>query len=263
MENVPAPAAANKQTVRSAEVGTEILRALAQLSPSTSLSALAKFIDMPAAKIHRYLQALITSGFAEQDEQSSHYRLGREALYVGLAALSSVDIYRSGGRALVELRDAIEETCFLAVWGSEGATVIQVEPAPRSVTVVTQIGSVLPIFRSSTGLVFGAYLHHLDFQHWLDKDTAQHKSSDALRREDIEAQLAGVRDKRMCSIRGLFMPGINALSAPVFDAFGNIKGVLTIVGSVSSFAAELNSSQAQLLDQAARQLSAELGYREE
>ncbi|MNC55882.1 hypothetical protein D3C75_1054470 [compost metagenome] len=67
----------------------------------------------------------------------------------------------------------------------------------------------------------------------------------------------------MCSIRGLFMPGINALSAPVFNAFGEITGVLTVVGSVSSLGAELGSSQAQILDQAARKLSGDLGYREQ
>ncbi|QKS80951.1 IclR family transcriptional regulator [Pseudomonas bijieensis] len=261
MGNAPV-AAANKQTVRSAEVGSEILRALAKLSPSTTLSALAKYIDMPAAKTHRYLQALIISGFAEQDEHTSHYRLGREALYVGLAALNSVDVYRSGGEVLVGLRDAIGETCFLAVWGSEGATVIKVEAAPRSVTVVTQIGSVLPVFRSSTGLVFGAYLRQLDFQFWLDKDAGQGTPGGALSRKDIEAQFAGIRDQRMCSIRGKFMPGINALSAPVFNAFGEIIGVLTAVGSVSSFGAELDSLQAQLLDQAARKLSDDLGFRE-
>jgi DNA-binding IclR family transcriptional regulator len=62
--------AAGKQIVRSAEIGTDILRALAQLAPSASISGLARHIGMPAAKIHRYLQALISSGFAEQDAQT-------------------------------------------------------------------------------------------------------------------------------------------------------------------------------------------------
>jgi len=56
--------------------------------------------------------------------------------------------------------------------------------------------------------------------------------------------------------------GINALSAPVFNAFGAITGVLTIVGSVCNLAAELNGPQARCLDQIARGLSAELGFRE-
>ena len=75
-----------KQKVRSAEVGTDILKALAELSPSTSLSRLAEHVQMPASKVHRYVQALIASGFAEQNAATNHYGLGREALRVGLAA---------------------------------------------------------------------------------------------------------------------------------------------------------------------------------
>lgn len=90
-----------KQKVRSAEVGTDILKALAQLSPATSLSRLAEHVQMPASKVHRYLQALIASGFAEQNPATNHYGLGREALRVGLAALGGMDVLKSGGHAVV------------------------------------------------------------------------------------------------------------------------------------------------------------------
>lgn len=152
------PADNGKQKVRSAEVGTDILKALAELSPSTSLSRLAEHVQMPASKVHRYLQALIASGFAEQDSATNHYGLGREALRVGLAALGSIDVLKIAALPLSQLRDELNESCFIAVWGNQGATVVSIEPAVRAVTVVTQIGSVLPLLTSSTGLVFAAYL---------------------------------------------------------------------------------------------------------
>ena len=98
-----------KQKVRSAEVGTDILKALAQLSPSTSLSRLAEHVQMPASKVHRYLQALIASGFAEQDRATNHYGLGREALRVGMAALGSIDVLKVAALPLSALRDALTE----------------------------------------------------------------------------------------------------------------------------------------------------------
>ncbi|GAJ14583.1 unnamed protein product, partial [marine sediment metagenome] len=152
------PLSNGKQKVRSAEVGTDILKALAELSPSTSLSRLAEHVQMPASKVHRYLQALIASGFAEQNTSTNHYGLGREALRVGLAALNGMDVLQVAALPLAELRDDLNETCFLAVWGNHGATVVRIEPAIRAVTVVTQLGSVLPLLSSSTGLVFSAYL---------------------------------------------------------------------------------------------------------
>lgn len=96
MEKNSSPAeTSGKQKVRSAEVGTDILKALAELSPATSLSRLAEHVGMPASKVHRYLQALIASGFAVQDASTNHYSLGREALRVGLAALDSMDVLKS------------------------------------------------------------------------------------------------------------------------------------------------------------------------
>ena len=127
------PRDTGKQKVRSAEVGTDILKALAELSPATSLSRLAEHVQMPASKVHRYLQALIASGFAEQNSATNHYGLGREALRVGLAALGSMDVLKVGAMPLAQLRDELNETCFLAVWGNQGATVVQIESAVRAV----------------------------------------------------------------------------------------------------------------------------------
>jgi len=150
--------AGRRQKVQAAEVGTDILTALAELAPATSLSRLAEHVGMPASKVHRYLQALIASGFAEQDATTNHYGLGPAALFVGLAALGRLDVVKLATPYLAELRDELNETCFLAVWGNRGPTVVHVEQAVRAVTLVTQVGSVLPLLGSSTGLVFNAFL---------------------------------------------------------------------------------------------------------
>ena len=139
-----APESSRRQKVQSAEVGTDILKGLADLAPATSLSKLAEHLEMPASKVHRYLQALIASGFAEQDEATNHYGLGPAALYVGMAALGRLDVVKVSVPRLATLRDAVNETCFLAVWGNHGPAVVHVEQAVRAVTLVTQVGSVLP-----------------------------------------------------------------------------------------------------------------------
>ena len=107
MAKASSPTDTGKQKVRSAEVGTDILKALAELSPSTSLSRLAEHVQMPASKVHRYLQALIASGFAEQNTATNHYGLGREALRVGLAALGSIDVLKIAALPLSQLRDEL------------------------------------------------------------------------------------------------------------------------------------------------------------
>ncbi len=226
--------------VQSAEVGTEILKALADLAPSTSLKRLGEYLEMPAAKVHRYLQALIASGFAEQDPVTNHYGLGREALYVGLAAIRRLDVVKVASPALAELRDNLGQTCFLAIWGSHGPTVVQVEPAQGMVTLVTQVGSVLPVHGSSTGLVFAAFRPGLE------------EGAD-------QAVLESIRAERLHSIHGLLMPGVNALSVPLFATGRELAGVITVVGSEASFSADPHGEAARGLLEAAREISLRMG----
>ncbi|MFK0034861.1 IclR family transcriptional regulator [Pseudomonas monteilii] len=256
MTKASSPADNGKQKVRSAEVGTDILKALAELSPSTSLSRLAEHVQMPASKVHRYLQALIASGFAEQDSATNHYGLGREALRVGLAALGSIDVLKIAALPLSQLRDELNESCFIAVWGNQGATVVSIEPAVRAVTVVTQIGSVLPLLTSSTGLVFAAYLPERETVELRDRELAAlHHNA-----EDYQAVMAGIRDRGLHHVHGLLMPGVDALSAPVFNALGQVVAVMTVVGPTSIFHADEHGPAAQRLLAAARETSWRMGY---
>ncbi|ANC01903.1 MULTISPECIES: IclR family transcriptional regulator [Pseudomonas] len=246
----------SKQKVRSAEVGTDILKALAELSPSTSLSRLAEHVQMPASKVHRYLQALIASGFAEQDAATNHYGLGREALRVGMAALGSIDVLKVAALPLSQLRDALNESCFIAVWGNQGATVVNIEPAVRAVTVVTQIGSVLPLLSSSTGLVFAAHLPERETIELRDRELAA-RGQQVEHYVDLFTQ---IRTRGLHHVHGLLMPGVDALSAPVFNAMGQIAAVMTVVGPTSIFHADEDGPAARQLLSAARTVSWRMGY---
>lgn len=226
------PAAPRQQKVQSAETGTGILKALAELAPSTSLSKLAEHVGMPASKVHRYLQALIASGFAEQDAASNRYGLGREALMLGLAAINQLDVLKIAAPYLMALRDELEESCFLAVWANKGPTVVQVEPSRGAVTLVTHIGSVLPLLGSSTGMVFNAFLPDSETASLHDAQAAQLPRE---RLDEIEVELRAIRQEGLYSIQGLLMAGVNAVSAPVFMLGGRLAGVLTVVGSASVF----------------------------
>ncbi|MNN88620.1 hypothetical protein D3C81_2063270 [compost metagenome] len=56
------------------------------------------------------------------------------------------------------------------------------------------------------------------------------------------------------------LPGINAISLPVFDANGHLSMALIVLGAQSVFDAEWGGSVDRRVRDIARQISSELGY---
>lgn len=250
------PVGARPQKVQSAEVGVGILKALAELAPATSLSRLAEYVGMPASKVHRYLQALVDSGFAEQNPLNNHYALGRSALQVGLAALSQLDVLKIAAPQLANLRDELNETCFLAVWGNRGPTVVYVEKSLGAVTLVTQIGSVLPLLSSSTGLVFESFLSATETA-VLRK--AESSSLNPSQLKEADTHTKEIRSTGVHQIQGMLMTGVNAVSAPVFTLGNTLAGVVTVVGSASVLTGEKQVLAARRLLETAQGISERMG----
>jgi len=75
------------------------------------------------------------------------------------------------------------------------------------------------------------------------------------RRKKIEALLAEVRRRGLARIAGALTPGINAVSAPVFDHAGNIILAITAIGSSGVFDPDWNSPIARSVVEAANRIS--------
>ena len=138
MENsssLPLDGGKRRQRVQSAETGMTILKALARLGGAASLTAIAAEAGENAAKVHRYLSSLTSEGLVAQHPATQHYHLGPEAVRIGLAALRQCDPVRMGESALLRLRESLRVTCFIAVMGNMGPTVMRMEEPSLPVTV--------------------------------------------------------------------------------------------------------------------------------
>jgi len=134
-----------------------ILKSLTRLGGSASLTAIANDVGESAAKVHRYLSSFAQEGFVAQNTATLHYHLGPESIRLGLAALRQCDPVRLGEGALLRLRESLEVTCFIAVMGNLGPTVLRIEEPSLPVTVNIRAGSVLPLLWSATGQAFMAF----------------------------------------------------------------------------------------------------------
>jgi DNA-binding IclR family transcriptional regulator len=219
---------------------------------------------MSAAKAHRYLVSFQRLGLVVQDSRSTRYDLGPAALKLGLAALSRLDAVRLARERMPALMDRIGHTLALAVWGNRGPTLVHWEESPLSVTANLRLGDVMPLLSSATGRCFAAHLAPEAIAPLLHDELARAKM---LKRTDlpstepqVQALLQEVRERGAARVVDTLLPGIVAFCAPVFDADGHLVLGITTLGSAATLDAAWDGAIDAPLREAARQLSADLGY---
>ncbi len=258
-----APERDRRRRVQAASTGMILLKALARMGGRASLTALARHVDENPAKVHRYLNSMIEEGLVDQDPISLQYFLAAEAIQVGLAAMRLADPLRIAEPALVRLRQTLEMTCFVAVMGNKGPTIVRFEEPGLPVTLNVRVGSVLPLLWSATGRVFLSYLDDGQVEKLAKLElkgigAAQRATLDS--KDPIATLRQQVREAGMAIVRDTNLQGISAIALPIFDFSDKLAAVLTVLGATGSFDTAADGPVARALVKESAAISQALGH---
>jgi len=249
--------------VQSVEIAARLLKTLAQLGGPQTLKDFSAAAGLSPAKAHRYLVSLIREGLIEQSAIDGRYDFGGAAREIGRAAINRLDIMRIGAPLLVDLRNVLQQTVFLGVWGNEGPTVLYWLDVPRPVSVIIRPGSILPLLTSALGLVCAAYLPPDLTKRRIAKEIAEHKRSglDFAVKSEAEAarKLADVRARGFSLVRGDLIRGIDAMAVPVLDFKKDLVAVLAAVGPSKGIDVSSNGKSIRELKLAAKEFVSLIG----
>jgi DNA-binding IclR family transcriptional regulator len=250
----------SRQGIQSIEIGNRLIVALAEASKPLMLRDLAKAARMPPSKAHRYLVSYARVGLVAQEAESGRYDLGPLALQLGLAALRRMDAVGLAMPALRDLADAIRQTVALAVWANRGATIIRWLGTDAPVAATLRVGSIMPLTRSATGLVFIANQPQRRWQTLVRQELAENRRNELQPQSlsDLQPQLEQIRREGYAVTSG-FIPGISGMAAPVFAEDGSMALAIITLGHSASFDQSRERIAASLLIESKR-LSARLGF---
>jgi DNA-binding IclR family transcriptional regulator len=252
------------QGIQSLEVAGRLLQALSRAGQPMMLKDLAADAAMPAAKAHRYLVSFQRIGLVEQDAVTGRYDLGPGALELGLAALARIDPIRFATPLVSQLTAELDATVALAVWGSRGPTIVRWEDSARDINVHLRAGAVMPLLSSATGRAFATWMPDAALVPMLSAELERARRAGRhdipATREAFERMRADVRRHGIARVKGQLLPGIHALSAPVFDHRGAMVLALTALGHAGAFDADWDGAPARRLRRAALDLSHRLGW---
>jgi DNA-binding IclR family transcriptional regulator len=251
--------------IQSIEVGAPLLATLTEASGAMTLTALAAATQMTPSKAHKYLASFARVGLVAQSETTGRYDLGPLAVELGFAALRRLNVVEFGQEVLHDLRDRLDLTGSLTVWGNHGPTIVRRADNRQAVSLIVQLGLVLPLLTSSNGQIFAAYLDRSVTQKLIDAELASPHGAAARAglhgMADVEQLLAKVRKNGLAVAEGLVYPGVASISAPVFDQSNTVVAAITVVGTQGRLNSTLRGEPAQALAAAAVALSKRLGAR--
>jgi DNA-binding IclR family transcriptional regulator len=263
-ENVETGEEKLRSGIQSIEVGFRLLDVLTHEPRAMMLRDLAQRAGMSPAKAHRYLVSFLRLGVVAQDPLSGRYELGGFALQLGLARLARVDGVKLARIALAELRDRLDLTVGVAVWGNQGPTMVHWMESSHPAKASLKLGDVMPLLSSATGLLFAAYLPPSKTTAMLERELADSRRSSHMSgprtREELERVLADVRQHEAARVEGMLLPTIHAFCMPVFDSTGDLALGLVALGHEGAFDIRWGGEIDTPLRECAQKLSYELGY---
>ena len=260
------PRDADSRGIQSIEVGGRLLLALAHHGRPLALKDLAAAADMSAGKAHPYLVSFIKLGLVERETEGGRYGLGPLALQMGLIGLQQYDPVRLATERLDELARATGHTVAIAVWGHRGPTLVRIAEAPSPVHVSMRHGTVMSIPDTASGRLFAAFGPAEAVREALADEAARVGPRPARARTGgrfglgtaFDREIDRVRAEGVATIDGVALPGLGAVSVPVFDARGQLVLSLTAIGPSATFDA---GAVTAMLKPAAAQLSMRLGWK--
>ncbi|MET7242854.1 IclR family transcriptional regulator [Methylobacterium sp. EM32] len=251
--------------VQSVEVGARILHAMVEIGAAAMLRDIAARADIASAQAHAYLVSFRKTGLVEQDPQTGRYLLGPFALQLGLARMRQVDTLRVAGSAAADLATEFGLMVTLAVWGTHGPTIVQVQEAEVPIHVNLRAGGVYTLTGTATGRLFAAHLPPRIVAPLVE---AELRAGSQGRGIGVPTSLPAlvtaaeqIRIEGCSTTAGSPVPGINAIAVPVFDHTGQLQCALTLIGPESAVDLGQASPTVARARAFGQEISARLGYR--
>ncbi len=252
------------QGIQSLEIGISIFRLLHEAGRALRLGEVAEAAGMSPGKAHRYLVSLVRTGLIQRDGRGL-YALGPLAMQLGQSQAWYAGALEIAGAALPGIAAKLGQTAFLAAWGQKGPRILRVEEAPGPVSLRPRTSGDLPLYNSSPGRLFAAYMPDRT-DRLLDREfaalAAEHRWSSAelqRRRDAYRLLLDEVRQHGLASTASERFPGINSLAAPVFDVQAKVLFTVTVFGIDANFPLDLDGPAAALLKDTVGQVTRRVG----
>lgn len=251
-----------KQGINSLELGLKVLELISAHRKPISLTTLSELTNMSPSRVYKYLVSLVKMGYISQ-QSDSKYSLATSSLKLGISALRQIDPIQTAFSYADKLHQTYDRTVTITIWNGDAPLVIKWLDSSRTLAVNIRLGAQLSSFTSASGRIFLAFLPEQrrkeminDF--FTNPPALPRSMGELLNKNKFIELLDIIKTEKICRFKQDFLPDINVISAPIFDADNKIVSVISLLGNSHDTPVTNESTYVQAVYSAAQAASIEL-----
>jgi len=249
------PVSAEREDVGPRSLGRllNIFGVLARVPNGMSLAQLSVSLEAPKSSLLNLLRPLVADGYLVLQEGT--YFLGPSIILLSARVLST---WKFPGMIRPFMQELVEQTGETVLLGAlnkdaEAVTFIERIDSPHPVRLQIPEGTVRPLYSSVAGRLLLAYADKEFQDQYLATVQFKLKTTTPMTRASLAREVESIRREGVAAALDVGPPAGGAgVAAPIFNAFGECIGAMTLSGPTSRFRHELELLKAQVKAAAAK-----------
>lgn len=238
-----------------------ILEAVAHASGGLTNSEISRRLKIPKSSASYILRALERRGYVQRDAGTRKYRLGLRLLDLSRGVLVAPDLRELALPILRHLAERTQLTTHLAIFDQGQAVYIEKVESPGFIKMDTWVGKRMDVHSTSVGKALVAQLPRHEAEA-IARDRGLRKRTP----RTITGLAAFLRELEKVRAHGYAIDdeenslGVRCVAAAVFNSSGKVEASVGVSGAISQITKTDLPTVAELVQDAARRMSKQLGY---
>jgi IclR family KDG regulon transcriptional repressor len=229
---------------------------------SYTISELAKRLAISKNMVFRVVRFLETRDYLEADPRTGGYQLGKAFYRIGVKMAGRYQLAERAHPHLAWLSRQTGETANLQVPAGDRLLVMDVVYPPAEYFFHLSVGSKLFYHCNAMGKCVLAHLDEDEIKKIIPAQLPIQTRKTLTTRAELLKHLKAVRNSGLGYDWEEYVPGIYCIGAPVFDVRGGVVAGVGITGLVARIDSHNRREFEDLVREAGRRISADLGYEE-
>lgn len=252
-----------KGGIQSLERAFSIVEEIARHRAGINLADLSKAVGLHNSTTFHLVKTMAQLGYVTQMKDSKRYRIGSRLFTLAAGALEENSYLALATPVLESLTGDTGEAAHFAIRSGRDVAVIARTAGSGLLQMVVSVGATRPAHATALGKVLLAPLNDAQIRQLLGSEPLRRFTPNTIvDRTALLKEIEEVRRKGLAYDDGEFDAEVRCAAVPVYDFAGRVAGAIGISGPVWRLSLQALQAKAQQVREAAKTLSAQLGFDE-